>query len=91
MHACSWDLAVLIVDYPFPINDFIRPACLPPLGWANNLKDGNMVISGMGKTDRSDGKRSASMQIATIPMQSKLECKRNPSINYSFEGNIIVN
>ena len=27
------DLAVLVVDNPFLISDFVRPACLPPIGW----------------------------------------------------------
>ena len=81
----SHDLAVLIVDQPFPINDFIRPACLPALGWAGNIKGGNMVISGMGKTPTSSA-QSPNMKIATIPMKSKSECKQNPNIGSAFRG-----
>ena len=72
---CPFDLAVLIVNYPFPINNFIRPACLPPMRWSWKLKGGNMVISGMGKTPYHE--RSPYMQIATIPMKSKHECYDN--------------
>ena len=85
----SNDLAVLIVDQPFPINDFIRPACLPALGWAGNIQGGNMVISGMGKTPTSSA-QSPNMKIATIPMKSKSECKRNPSIGIPFKGILSV-
>ena len=79
------DLAVLIVDNPFLINDFVRPACLPPIGWAGNLKGGKMVISGMGKTPQSSA-QSPNMKVATIPMKSKMECKNNPSIGSAFMG-----
>ena len=101
---CPFDLAVLIVNYPFPINDFIRPACLPPILWSWNLKGGNMVISGMGKTPTSyewspSYGRSLNMQIATIPMKSKRECYDNLNairntkydIKYdAFRGEIVV-
>ena len=36
-----------------------------------------MVISGMGKFSATSPNRSAYMQIATIPMKSKLECYEN--------------
>ena len=70
----SFDLAVLIVDIPFPINDYIRPVCLPPVGWARNLKGGKMIISGMGRTQTSGRQVSPTMQIATITMKSKMAC-----------------
>ena len=78
------DLAVLIVDNPFLISDFVRPACLPPTGWAGNLNGGKMVISGMGKTPQSSA-QSPIMQVATIPMKSKMECKNNPNIGSAFK------
>ena len=72
----SYDLAVLIVDHPFPINDYIRPACLPPLEWASNLKGGTMVISGMGRT-QTGSRQSPTMQIATIMIKSKMACTKS--------------
>ena len=79
-----YDLAVLIVDKPFLISDFVRPACLPPRGWAGNLQGGKMVISGMGKTQQLST-QSPNMKVATIPMKSKMECKNNPSIGSAFK------
>ena len=79
------DLAVLIVNNPFLISDFVRPACLPPIGWAGNLNGGKMVISGMGKTPQSSA-QSPNMKVATIPMKSKFGCKNNPSIGSAFRG-----
>ena len=81
----DYDLAVLTVDIPFLISDFVRPACLPPIGWMGNLKDGHMVISGMGKTPQSSA-QSPNMKVATIPMKSKIECKSNPNIGSHFMG-----
>ena len=69
-------MAVLIVNDPFPINDYIRPACLPPAEWARNLKGGEMVISGMGRTVPGSG-RSPTLQIATITMKSKMACTKS--------------
>ena len=86
---CPYDLAVLIVDQPFPINDFIRPACLPKEGWTENLKDGRMVISGMGMTNPGVRQTSSTLKIATIPMQSKSQCKENDYIGPSFKGSVI--
>ena len=71
------------MDDPFLISDFVQPACLPPIGWTQNLKDGQMVISGMGKTPQSSA-QSPNMKVATIPMKSKMECKNNPSIGSNF-------
>ena len=73
------------MDNPFLISDFVRPACLPPIGWAGNLNGGKMVISGMGKTPQSSS-RSRQMQVAAIPMKSKMECKNNPDIGLAFRG-----
>jgi len=73
------------VDHPFLINDFVRPACLPPVGWTEKLNGGKMVISGMGKTLNSR-KQSRKMQVATIPMKSKFECKNNPNLRSAFRG-----
>jgi len=79
-------LAVLIVDYPFLINDFVRPACLPPIEWAKKLIGGEMVISGMGQISYSRRELSPNMKVATIPMKSKMECNTNPIINSLFIG-----
>ena len=83
----SYDLAVLIVDQPFPINDFIRPACLPAVGWAQKIRGGNMIISGMG---RVGSRQSQNVKIATIPMKSKSECKNNLYIGRSFRGKVYL-
>ena len=79
----SFDVAVLIVDDPFPINDYIRPACLPPVEWATNLNDGKMVISGMGVT-RPHSAQSPTLQIATITIKSKMDCTN--SIGSEFKS-----
>ena len=82
--SCPYDLAVLEVSEPFPINDFIRPACLPKEGWTSNLKNGRMVISGMGMTNPQIEQRSSTLKIATIPMHSKSQCKQNYNIQKEF-------
>ena len=87
---CPYDLAVLEVSEPFPINDFIRPACLPKEGWTNYLKNGQMVISGMGKTNINGGV-SSKLKIASIPMQSKYQCEQNSNIREDFNGSYLAN
>ena len=73
------------MDNPFLRSDFVRPACLPPIGWAGKLNGGKMVISGMGKTPQSSS-QSRQMQVGAIPMKSKMECKNNPDIRSAFRG-----
>ena len=70
----------MIVINPFLINDFVRPACLPPIEWTKKLIGGKMVVSGMGIT--SSGTLSPNMRVATIPMKSKMECNTNPNIEF---------
>ena len=77
-------MAVLLVNDPFPINDYIRPACLPPVEWARNLKGGKMVISGMGRTVPYSG-RSPTLQIATITIKSKMACTLDQKIGSEFK------
>ena len=77
------------MDNPFLISDFVRPACLPPIGWARKLNGGKMVISGMGKTPQSS-LRSSNMEVATITMKSQMECKNNPFIGLDFIGKLIA-
>ena len=88
---CPYDLAVLIVDQPFPTNDFIRPACLPKEGWTENLKDGRMVVSGMGMTNPQIEQRSSTLKIATIPMHSKSQCNQTDTIQKNFNGSRLAN
>ena len=68
--------------------EYVRPACLPPIGWAGKLNGGKMVISGMGKTPQLSA-QSPNMKVASIPMKSKVECKNNPSIGPAFKGEFI--
>ena len=88
---CPYDLAVLEVSEPFPINDFIRPACLPKEGWTSNLKNGRMVISGMGMTNPQIEQRSSTLKIATIPMHSKSQCNQTDTIQKNFNGSRLAN
>ena len=78
------------MDNPFLISDFVRPACLPPIGWARKLNGGKMVISGMGKTPQSSLRSSRNMEVATITMKSQMECKNNPFIGLDFIGKLIA-
>ena len=55
------------------------------MGWTGKLNGGKMVISGMGTT-LNNRKRSRNMQVATIPMKSKFECKNNPHLRSAFRG-----
>ena len=85
----SFDVAVLIVNDPFPINDYIRPACLPPVEWARNLKGGKMVISGMGRTvprTVPGSGLSPTLQIATITIKSKMACTLDQNIGSEFKS-----
>ena len=46
---------------------------MPTIGWSENLKGGEMVISGMGATLNGRGV-SPTVKIATITMKSKMSC-----------------
>ena len=70
----SYDVAVLLVSSPFRFNDYVRPACLPPLAWGKKFNGGKMIASGTG---RSEGRQETlrPLKFATIPMNSKQQCK----------------
>ena len=71
----DFDVAVLLVSSPFRFNDYVRPACLPPLNWGKKFNGGKMIASGTG---RSEGRQETlrPLKLATIPMNSKQQCKQ---------------
>ena len=56
---------------------------------AGNLNGGKMIISGMGRTPNKR-QQSSNMQVATISMESKFDCKNNPNIGSAFRGELIA-
>ena len=78
------DVAVMILDKPFNFDDYVRPACLPPINWMSNFKGGIMVASGMGRIDNVH--RTNELKLASIQMLTKDECRRDSFVKNYFRG-----
>ena len=78
------DVAVMILDKPFNFDDYVRPACLPPINWMSNFKGGIMVASGMGRIDNVH--RTNELKLASIQMLTKDECRRDSFVKIYFRG-----
>ena len=78
------DVAVMILDKPFNFDDYVRPACLPPINWMSNFKGGIMVASGMGRIDNAH--RTTELKLASIQMLTKDECRRDSWVKDYFKG-----
>ena len=84
----SYDVAVLLVSSPFRFNDYVRPACLPPLDWGRKFHGGKMITSGTGHSEESEGRNEVvrPLKLATIPMNTKQQCKQLFSKGYYRRG-----
>ena len=78
------DVAVLLLRSPFNFDDYVRPACLPPIDWTSKFSGGLMVASGMGKIGVN--KRTTKLKLDSIQMFSKKNCKRLRFPGRSFKG-----
>ena len=80
------DVAVLKLDEPFKFDDYVRPACLPPINWTSKryFEGGIMVASGMGRIDNDH--RTTELKLASLQMLTKDECRRYPWVQYYFKG-----
>ena len=78
------DVAVLLLRSPFNFDDYVRPACLPPIDWTSKFSGGLMVTSGMGKIGVN--KRTTKLKLDSIQMFSKNKCKRLRFPGRSFKG-----
>ena len=67
------DVAVLLLRSPFNFDDYVRPACLPPIDWTSKFSGGLMVTSGMGQIGVN--KSTTKLKLDSIQMFSKNECK----------------
>ena len=80
------DVAVLILDKPFNIDDYVRPACLPPSDWTTKsyYKGGNMIASGMGNI--ANDHRTTELKLVSMQMFSENECRKLPWVKNYFKG-----
>ena len=78
------DVAVLLLRSPFNFDDYVRPACLPPLNWSSKFSGGLMITSGMGQIGVN--KRTTELKLASIHMLSKNDCKKSEFPGSSFKG-----
>ena len=76
----------MILDKPFNFDDYVRPACLPPIDWTSKryFKGGVMVVSGMGRIDNDH--RTAELKLASLQMLTKDECRRDSFVKNYFRG-----
>ena len=68
----KFDIAVLILQTPFSINEYVIPACLPTPSL--QLQDGLGVISGLGVTE--DKTLSHSLKRAEMEIMPGSKCKK---------------
>ena len=82
------DVAVLLLRSPFNFDDYVRPACLPPLNWTSKFSGGLMVTSGMGMINNFES--TSELKIASIQMLKKSECKKllenTKSFTFPYKG-----
>ena len=78
------DVAVLLLRSPFNFDDYVRPACLPPIDWSSKFSGGLMITSGMGQIGVN--KRTTELKLASIHMLSKNDCKKSEYPGSSFKG-----
>ena len=71
----------MLIESPFDFDDYVRPACLPPLDWTSKFSGGIMVASGMGEIEND--KSTSELKLASIHMLSKNKCK-----NLDFPGSL---
>ena len=74
----------MIVDQPFHFDDYVKPACLPPLDWTSKFNGGTMVVAGMG--DIGNDKYASELKLTSIQMLSKSKCKSLEFPGSSLEG-----
>ena len=79
-------MTVLLLESPFNFDDYVRPACLPPINWTSYtyFKGGIMVASGMGRIDNVH--LTTELKLASIQMLTKDECRGHPWVKYYFKG-----
>ena len=78
------DVAVLLLRSPFNFDDYVRPACLPPLNWTSKFSGGLMVTSGMGQI--GNDKPTSELKLTSIHMLSKKDCKTSEFPGSYFKG-----
>ena len=76
------DVAVLLLRSPFNFDDYVRPACLPPIDWTSKFSGGLMVASGMGMINDNDS--TTELKIASIRMLRKSDCKQLLESTFPF-------
>ena len=77
-------MAVLLLESPFKFDDYVRPACLPPIDWTSKFSEGIMVASGMGRIDNVHG--TTELKLASLQMFSKNKCKSLEFPGSYFKG-----
>ena len=79
-------MTVLLLESPLNFDDYVTPACLPPINWMSNtyFKGGIMVASGMGKIDNVH--LTTELKLASLQMFSKNKCKSLEFPGSYFKG-----
>ena len=77
-------MAVLVLRSAFKFDDYVRPACLPPIDWTSKFSEGIMVASGMGEIGINI--TTTELKLDSIHMFSKDKCKSLEFPGNYFEG-----
>ena len=77
-------MAVLLLESPFKFDDYVRPACLPPIDWTSKFSEGIMITSGMGEIGINITRTE--LKLDSIQMFSKNKCKSLEYPGSYFKG-----
>ncbi|KAF7284124.1 hypothetical protein GWI33_022583 [Rhynchophorus ferrugineus] len=72
------DIALLLLDNEVPLNDMVRPVCLPPTG--KSFTGYNGVVTGWGATSQH-GHIAPKLQEVVVPIMSNRDCRKTGYVN----------
>ncbi|XP_068618859.1 melanization protease 1-like [Battus philenor] len=69
------DIAVVELDYPLELNDYVAPICLPKRDQLYDLRVGELVtVAGWGKMNMSTDERANILQFVSLPVLTPESC-----------------
>ncbi|XP_058483384.1 vitamin K-dependent protein C [Solea solea] len=80
------DIALLRLETPAPLSEYIVPACLPGRDMAERVLHLNgtvTVVTGWGKEDLDESKFSSALNVIKVPLVSHSVCSQHMSNNIS--------
>ncbi|XP_054452453.1 vitamin K-dependent protein C [Anoplopoma fimbria] len=80
------DIALLRLETPAPLSQFILPVCLPGRQMAERVLNQNgtlTVVTGWGKEDPESTTYSSALNIIKVPLVDHAVCSRHMSVNIS--------